>query len=310
MRTFLYAGQGSQFVGMGKDLYDEFPAYREVLDAIELPFDHKKLMHEGPEDVLNETAYTQPCYAAFAAGVTAVLADAGVTPQAACGLSLGEYGALYAAHVWDTKTYVDLVAFRGRVMADAVKGMKYSMSAILGVESESVEKACESFSSKGFVTVANYNCPGQYVICGEEAAVSAVEEYMQINHKAKCARLNTTSPFHTSLLSSAGERLKERFAETDFKDASIPVAMNVTGRLLGEDDDIKTLLELQVQKSVRFEDDIKSLIEAGADEFIEIGPGNVLSGLCRKTARKAGAKIKVSTIQTAEDIKKFLEQEN
>ncbi len=310
MRAFLYAGQGSQFVGMGKDLYAGFPEYRETLDSIKLPFDHIKLMHEGPEDMLNETAYTQPCYAAFAAGVSAVLAEAGIVPEAACGLSLGEYGALYAAGVWDTKTYIDLVAFRGRVMDEAVKGMKYSMSAILGTEREPVEEACKSHASEGFVTVANYNCPGQYVICGEEAAVRAVEAYMQENHKAKCARLNTTSPFHTSLLKSAGDRLKEKFAQMDFAPPSIPVAMNVTGKLLEQDEDIKELLELQVQKSVRFEDDIRSLIEIGADEFIEIGPGNVLSGLCRKTARKAGAKIKISTIQTAEDLKKLLEQEN
>ena len=310
MRAFLYAGQGSQFVGMGKDLYEEFPAYRKVLDGIKLPFDHIKLMHEGPEDVLNETEYTQPCYAAFAAGVTAVLFEAGIRPDAACGLSLGEYGALYAAGVWDTNTYIDLVAFRGRVMAEAVKGLKYSMSAILGTEAGPVEEACERFSSEGFVTVANYNCPGQYVICGEEAAVSAVEEYMKENHRAKCARLNTTSPFHTSLLKSAGDRLRERFEKTSFNEPKIPIAMNVTGKLLACGDDIKVLLERQVQMSVRFEDDIKSLAEAGVTEFIEIGPGNVLSGLCRKTLRKTGVKAEIYTIQNAEDLKKLSGQEN
>jgi [acyl-carrier-protein] S-malonyltransferase len=306
MRVFLYAGQGAQFVGMGKDLYEEFPAYKKTVDSIELPFDHIKLMHEGPAETLNDTAYTQPCYASFAAGVTAVLEEAGIRPEAACGLSLGEYGALYAAGVWDTKTYVDLVAFRGKVMADAVKGMTYSMSAILGTGSAEVEEACEKLASKGFVTVANYNCPGQYVICGEEAAVAAVEEYMKENFKAKCARLNTTSPFHTSLLKSAGDALKEKFGDISFGTPKIPVAMNVTGKLLSESDDIKYLLEMQVQKSVRFEDDITTLINMGADDFIEIGPGNVLTGLCKKTARKLGAKVNTVTIQKAEDLKKLL----
>lgn len=307
MRAFLYAGQGSQFVGMGADLYEEFPAYARVVDSAELPFDLKELMHAGPGEKLNDTRYTQPCYAAFAAGVTAVLKENGIVPDVACGLSLGEYGALYAAGVWDTKTYIDLVAYRGKVMADAVEGMTYSMSAILGTESDAVEAACEKFASEGFVTVANYNCPGQYVICGEEKAVCAVEEYMKETHGARCARLNTTSPFHTSLLKNAGDALAERFESVEFKKPEIPVAMNVTGRLLGTDDDIKKLLELQVQKSVRFEDDLKSLIEAGADEFIEIGPGNVLTGLCKKTARKLDAKVKTVTIQKAQDVKSLLQ---
>ncbi len=306
MKAFLYAGQGSQFVGMGKDIYETYPSYKETLDNIKLPFDIIKLMHAGPAETLNNTEFTQPCYAAFAAGVTAVLKDAGITPDAACGLSLGEYGALYAAGVWDTNTYINLVAFRGKVMSDAVKGLTYSMSAILGTGSAEVEEACEKFESEGFVTLANYNCPGQYVICGEEAAVAAVEAYMKENYKAKCARLNTTSPFHTRLLKSAGDNLAERFKEVKFGAARIPVAMNVTGQLLSEDESIPNLLEEQVQMSVRFEDDIKSLIEAGVDEFIEIGPGNVLSGLCKKTARKLGAKVKITTIQKADDITALL----
>lgn len=310
MTVFLYAGQGSQFVGMGKDLYEEFPAFRNVVDSAELDFDHKAMMFEGPAESLADTVYTQPCMAVFAAGVTAVLKEAGIQADAACGLSLGEYGALYSAGVWDTATYIDLVAYRGKVMSEAVKGMSYSMSAILGSEAAAVEEACRKFETEGFVTVANYNCPGQYVICGEEKAVAAVEAYMKENYKARAARLNTSSPFHTSLLREAGDKLKEKFETIEFQTPSIPVYMNVTGEKLKKEESIKKLLEEQVQKSVRFENILRNLIKDGADRFIEIGPGNVLTGLCRKTARAVGAKVTIQTIQKAEDLRKLLEEEH
>ena len=311
MRVFLYAGQGAQFVGMGQDMYEAFPEYKEVVDSVKLGFDHKKLMEEGPIEVLSDTVYTQPCYAIFAAGVTEVLRKHGITPDAACGLSLGEYGALYAAGVWSRDDYIDIVSYRGKVMSDAVKGMTYSMSAIVGSNAQTVEKVCaQAAADNGFVTVANYNCPGQYVVCGEEKAVAAVEEIMANEYKAKPKRLNTTSPFHTYLLKEAGDKLKEKFETVKFNKASIPVAMNVTGKLLEENEDLKALLEEQVQKSVRFEDCLKTLLEKGADEFIEIGPGKVLTGLVRKTARALGKNINVSTIQKAEDLKKLIGQEN
>lgn len=306
MTVFLYAGQGSQFVGMGKDFYEEYPAFRETLDSLQLPFDYKKIMFEGPMETLSDTVYTQPCMMAFGIGVTRLLKDAGIQPDAVCGLSLGEYGALHCAGVWDEQTSLSLVAYRGKVMADAVKGKVYVMSAVMGTKAEEVEEVCTQNQDKGFVTVANYNCPGQYVICGEEEAVAAVEAQMGETYGARCVRLQTTSPFHTRLLKEAGDALREKFRSVEFKQPSIPVYMNVTGEKLQEGEDIKELLEQQVQKSVRMESILRSLMEDGADRFIEIGPGKVLTGLCKKTARALGKKVTAAAISKAEDLKGVL----
>ena len=303
MRVFLYAGQGSQFPGMGKDLYEEYPAFRSVIDSADFGFDLKKIMLEGPAEVLSDTRYTQPCMAAFAAGVSAILFDLGIRPDAACGLSLGEYGALYAAGVWDEKTYLELVRFRGEAMADAAKGLEVAMSAMIGTTPEQAEEACLSASDAGFVSVVNYNCPGQYVICGDEAAVTQAAAYAAEHFRAKNIRLQTSGPFHTPYLRPAGDALREKFSKTEFGEPSIPVALNTTGALYQPGDDLKKMLELQVQTPVRFEADLRALLAAGADEFLEIGPGKVLSGLLSKTARAMGVSVTSRQVTTAEDIK-------
>ena len=304
--VFLYAGQGSQRVGMGKDFYDGYETYRNFIDSLTLDFDIKELMHEGPEDKLSLTEYTQPCMAAFAAGVTALLKENGVTPDAACGLSLGEYGALHAAGVFDAKTFVDLVAYRGKVMADAAKGLECSMSAILGTDSQTIEEACRAYEGDDYVTVANYNCPGQTVICGDESAVAAVEEVLKEKGAKRCVRLKVSGPFHTKYMAPAADLLGERLAEISLKAPSIPVSANVTGDFYQDGDDIRGILMRQIQSSVRLEDDLKKLLEAGYTDFIEIGPGNTMSGFLKKTARAAGAKVTIRGIDKAEDFEKII----
>ncbi len=304
--VFLYAGQGSQRVGMGKDFYDGYETYRNFIDSLTLDFDIKELMHEGPEDKLSLTEYTQPCMAAFAAGVTALLKENGVTPDAACGLSLGEYGALHAAGVFDAKTFVDLVAYRGKVMADAAKGLECSMSAILGTDSQTIEEACRAYEGDDYVTVANYNCPGQTVICGDESAVAAVEEVLKEKGAKRCVRLKVSGPFHTKYMAPAADLLGERLAEISLKATSIPVSANVTGDFYQDGDDIRGILMRQIQSSVRLEDDLKKLLEAGYTDFIEIGPGNTMSGFLKKTARAAGAKVTIRGIDKAEDFEKII----
>lgn len=310
LTVFLYAGQGSQFAKMGQDFYEAYPAFKEVIDSASLDFDLKSIMFEGTEEEINDTRYTQPCMAAFAAGVTEILKENGITADAAAGLSLGEYGALYAAGVFDKNTYLDVVNFRGKAMKAAAMGTNVAMSAIVGTSPEAVEEGVRTFEDKGFVTIANYNCPGQYVICGEETAVAAVEAYMKENYKARAMRLKTSGPFHTKLLKQAGDDLAGLFENMTFNKPAIKVAMNLTGRLLDETDDIKKLLELQVQSSVRFEDDLRSLVALGADRFIEIGPGNVLTGLLKKTLRTIdGVKMpEMFVISKASDLEKLINQ--
>lgn len=307
MKTvFLYAGQGSQRIGMGKDMYEEFPEYREIIDSIKLDFDYKKMMEEGDISELSLTENTQPCMAAFAAGVTNVLKKHGVEPDGVCGLSLGEYGALHCAGVFDAKDYVNITAFRGRAMADAAKGIECSMSAILGLDSSTVEEACKASSDIGFVTLVNYNCPGQYVICGDETAVVVAETLLKERGAKRCVRLNVSGPFHTKYMESAGNALRELFEKMDFKAPQMPIALNVTGDFYNGSDNLKEILEMQVKSGVHFEESIQKFLENGAEKFIEIGPGATLSGFVKKIAKAMGKEVSVVTIDTANDLKAVL----
>ena len=169
--AILYAGQGSQHPGMGKDLYERYPAFREAFNAADLDFDLESVCFDDPEGVLNLTQYTQPCMVAFAAGVTAVLKENGVKADDLAGLSLGEYSALEAAGVFTAKQAVELAAFRGKAMADAAKGIECGMTAVMNLDRDALAKCCEEASALGCVQICNYNCPGQLVIGGEKAAV-------------------------------------------------------------------------------------------------------------------------------------------
>lgn len=308
MKTvFLYAGQGSQKVGMGKDLYEEFPTYRKWLDQLHLPAGCRTMMEEGPIEQLSMTENTQPCMSAFAVGVTEVLKENGILPDAACGLSLGEYGALFSAGVFSAEDYVKITAFRGRVMADAAQGCTCSMSAVLGLTTAEVTAVCKECESEGFLTVANYNCPGQYVICGDELVVAAAEVALKNAGAAKCIKLKVSGPFHTKYMKPAAQALGQMLKEINFETPVIPVVLNVTGDFWQEGDDLKAILEQQVQSSVHFEESLTKLMNAGAENFVEIGPGKVLSGFVKKTAKALGKEVTCMAIDNAEDLKKVLE---
>lgn len=314
MKTvFLYAGQGSQRIGMGKDLYEAYPTYRETVDAV-LNEEYRNLMHDGELEVLSKTENTQPCMAAFAAGVTAVLRENGITPDAAAGLSLGEYGALHVAGVIDAKSYVDITAFRGKSMAEAAEGKTCSMSAILGMQSAQVEEACElamkklqENNSDKFVTLVNYNCPGQYVICGDEEAVAEAEVILKGMGMKRSIRLNVSGPFHTKYMTPAAEKLGAYLEEVSFEKPQIPVVLNVTGDYYDGQSDLKKNLCVQIQNGVHFEESVSRLMEDGADTFIEIGPGNTLSGFLKKTAKAIGKDVTVYTIDNAENLNTVIE---
>ncbi|MCF0150538.1 MAG: ACP S-malonyltransferase [Firmicutes bacterium] len=307
--AFLYAGQGSQFAGMGKDLYEEYPAFRSLLDRLDPGFDAKQMMFEDPRGLLSDTRYTQPCMALFAMGVTQVLKENGIEPQAAAGLSLGEYGALYAAGVFDEETCCRLVTYRGKVMAEAAEKYSCAMSAVLGLSAQQVEQCCRTAEEKGFVCVANYNCPGQYVISGEEPAVAAAEEAARAMGARRCVRLAVSAPFHTPFLKEAGERLGEFLQPVRLQTPRIPVALNVTGSFYKEGQYLKALLKQQVSSSVRFEDCLQALLQSGVDRFIEIGPGDALSGFCRRKAKEMGILCSVVTLQNADDLDRLLNEQ-
>ena len=297
---FLYAGQGSQHPGMGADLYETCPAFRSVLDraAEQVDFDLKEVSFTDAKGVLNQTRYTQPCMVAFAAGITALLAERGIVPAAAAGLSLGEYSALHAAGVFDADTAVELVAFRGKAMEEAAAGRPSAMVAVLGLDRAALQEACDEASAHGCVVIANYNCPGQLVLGGEKAAVETAAALAKEKGARRCLPLKVSGPFHTSLMAPAGDALREKFRSVPFREMEIPVLFNCLGDLKGERDAIPALLEQQVQSSVYLEDTIRRLAELGVDTVVEIGPGRTLSGFVRKTAKQ----IKCYPVETAEEL--------
>lgn len=278
---FLYAGQGSQHVGMGEDLYAAYPAFRAVFDGAALEFDLKALCFSDSEGVLNETQYTQPAMVAFAAGLTAILREKGIVPAVAAGLSLGEYSALHAAGVWDAPTAIRLAGFRGRVMAEV--GIPCGMTAVLGLERDALQAVCEEAGRLGVVQICNYNCPGQLVIGGERVAVEQATALAKAAGAKRCLPLKVSGPFHTKLLKPAGDALREYFKTIAFAPLQIPVLFNCLGREMGAEDSIPALLERQVQSSVYLEDSIRRMAALGVDAIVEIGPGRVLAGFVRKT---------------------------
>ena len=299
---FLYAGQGSQHPGMGADLYAD-PVFRTAFDraAERVDFDLKEVCFTDQQGVLNQTRYTQPCMVAFAVAMTALLKHRGIVPSAAAGLSLGEYSALHAAGVLDAETVTELVAFRGKAMEQAAAGKPSSMMAVLGLDRKPLQEACSAASVLGCVVIANYNCPGQLVIGGEQAAVAQAAALAKEAGARRCMPLKVSGPFHTPLMAPAGAALEERFRTVTFAQPQIPVVFNCLGDVKPEDTTVPELLVRQVQSSVYMEDSIRRMAALGMDALIEIGPGRVLSGFIKKTTPQ----LPVYAVETAEDVEQL-----
>ncbi|MGE4276900.1 MAG: ACP S-malonyltransferase [Lawsonibacter sp.] len=296
--AFVYAGQGSQKVGMGRDFYEQYPEFRAVLDSAPVEFDLKGLCFEGPEEQLAQTRVTQPCMVAFAIGVTDLLAKRGIRPDVAAGLSLGEYSALYAAGVFDRDTALKTVAFRGRAMEEAAAGLDCGMTAVLALDREALQDACDRASDLGVVQICNYNCPGQLVIGGERTAVDRAGELAKELGAKRCMPLKVSGPFHTRLMKPAGDALAAYFPTISFHAPKLPVYFNCKGKPMEAGDTIPGLLERQVQSSVYWEDTIRAMEKDGVDTIVEIGPGKTLTSFVKKTAPG----IKTYHIDTVADL--------
>ena len=299
---FVYAGQGSQVVGMGKSFYDNYQVAKDVFDQIDLDIDVKKLCFEGPIEELSKTSNTQPCMVAVAVVATKLLKENGINPDYVAGLSLGEYPALNAAGVLDDQTAINLVRFRGQAMEEAAAGIESKMIAIIGLDRDLLNEAVNEASELGVVSIANYNCPGQLVIGGEAKAVTKASELALEKGARRAIPLNTSGPFHTKLLEAASVKLKERFETVTFNEMKVPVIFNSTAKELAEDTTVAKMLEKQVMSSVYFEDSIRYMIANGVDTIIEIGPGKVLSGFVRKIDRK----IKTYQVEDQASLEKTL----
>ena len=279
---FVYAGQGSQVVGMGKSFYDNYQIAKDVFDNIDLDIDVKKICFEGPIEELSKTSNTQPCMVTVAIIATRLLKENGIVPDYVAGLSLGEYSALNAAGVLTDNDAIDLVRFRGQAMERAAAGIESKMFAIIGLDRELLNEAVNEAKDLGFVAIANYNCPGQLVIAGEVDAVTKASELALEKGARRAIPLNTSGQFHTELLAPASKELKEKFTTVTFNEMQIPVVFNSSAKELEPGTSIAKMLEKQVMSSVYFEDSIRYMISKGVDTIIEIGPGKVLSGFIRK----------------------------
>lgn len=282
--AFIFPGQGSQYIGMGKDLYDQMPAARTVYEQADaaLGFSLSELCFNGPEAELIKTANTQPAILTTSIACLELLRQAGIKADVVAGHSLGEYSALVAAGSINLTDAVQLVHKRGTYMQDAVANGIGGMAAILGLESNLVREACAQASGDGIVEVANYNCPGQVVISGEIKALEKAMELAKVAGAKRAIKLSVSGPFHSSLMKPIEEKLTAELATINMSDPALPLVANVSADYLTTAEKIKASLVKQVSYSVRWEESVLKMVNDGVQIFIEIGPGKVLSGLVKK----------------------------
>lgn len=281
----LFSGQGAQYVGMGKSLYENNETARQLFNQANerLAFDLKELCFEDSQKLINQTAYTQPAIFTISQMALATLKEAGLQPDVVAGFSLGEYSALCAADVFSFEEGVQLVAKRGELMGNAATNGK--MAALLGLDEKKAQALCDEASAKGIVELANLNCPGQIVIGGEAEAVDYACEIAKEHGAKRALVLPVSGPFHTSLLKETAETFGEFLQTESLNEPKLPIVLNVLGDYYQSNLSLIDLMVKQMATSVKWEASIRKMIEDGVDTFIEVGPGKTLSGFVKKIDR-------------------------
>ena len=298
--VYMFPGQGAQYIGMARDFYDRYNICKAVFDLASsvTGLDIPALCFEENEKI-HITEYTQIAMLAAETAIYMAMEQAGLKPDYAAGLSLGEYGALIVSKALDPADAFRIIRKRGIFMQEAVP-QGGAMAAVLGLEAQEIEAACAQ--TDGIVSVANYNCPGQIVITGEQDAVAAAGEACKAAGAKRVMPLKVSGPFHSKMLEGAGEKLAAELEQVPLRGIVIPYVSNVTADFVTDAAQVKGLLQKQVSSPVRWQQSVERLLAEGADEFVEIGPGHTLSGFVKKINRDAA----VYHIEKPEDLEAYV----
>ena len=307
--AFIFSGQGSQYIGMGKELYDNILVSREILDKSKklLDFDIKELMFNGNKEVLDITENTQPAILIMSIMAMKALEEKGIKLNVVSGLSLGEYSALIASKALSFEEAIPLIRKRGKLMQEAVPIGIGSMVAIMGLPLDKVNFAINKAKDIGVVEISIYNTNNQIVIGGEKLAVERAKEIcLEIGAK-RAIELKVSGPFHTSLLENASIKLREELNKIEFSKPEIKIISNVTADTIENKDEIKDILCKQIKSSVRWSESVDKMLNMGVDTFIELGPSRVLSGFIKEISREKGLKINIFNVEDIKSLNKTIE---
>lgn len=303
---FLFPGQGAQSVGMGKDIYEQYEEARKVYDKVKniTGIDIAKISFEGPEEILNETKYTQLAILTESLAILEILKANNITAEMSAGLSLGEYSALINSKVLSFEEGIKLVQKRGEYMQNLLPSGEWQMAAIMGLTDEEVEEVCKKVKS-GFVVPANYNSIGQVAISGEKEGVAEAEIIAKEMGAKKVILLKTAGPFHTEKLKESSNALRKELENVTIHQFETKVVKNLDGELYKDTDDVKDILARHIINPVRFSKTIQNMLDSEIDTFMEIGPGKTLSGFVKRT--QTDKEIKILTINNVITLQEVIE---